>query len=83
MKEITVVINENGWTETLKFGDKVITKRNRRIAHGSEGLDVSWEYDEEAPEWANEAFWELSSGCHDAMFSLHGADHHDDAHDED
>lgn len=79
MNKITIEITENGWTETLHYGGKEYTKRNKRTRFGSEGLDKCWEDDDSAPDFAYEAFESLSSGCHDAMYALYGADHHDDA----
>lgn len=83
MKEVTIVINENGWFESLKIGDKEYTKRYVRTKNGSEGLDISWEDDENAPEIACELFDELHIGLSQTMFTLYGLDHSDDAHDED
>jgi len=82
MKQITIVVTENGWTETLELGNITLKKEYVRDRTGSHGLQQSWEYEEEVPDNLVEALEDMSSGLHNAMYGLYGYEHSDDADDE-
>ena len=76
MDKVTIEITSSGWTETLEFDGRKITKRYESTSYGWQGLDKEWD-GEDIPDALYEAFSDQRTD--EIMDALGGLDEEESA----